>query len=110
MTDQSASRERRLSEEAARWRRELRSTQSALADANRMLLGIYLRGRLADPTDFDIYVDADTIIDRTGRIVWARVDALLEELLSSKPYLAAPVTTDPWPRGQSALSWLTTET
>lgn len=106
---------RRLSEEAARWRRQLRAEQarhsrtlSALDDANRMLLGVYLRDRLADPTDFELLVGRATVTDGEGRIVWALVDQCVAEIIASRPGLAAGEL--PRRRGTSAVDWFSTGT
>lgn len=88
-----------LAAEAARRRVELREARAALAEANRMLLGVFLRDRLADPADFEVYVGAGAVVDRRGAIVWGRVDQLLEELLAAKPYLAASDGAAPLRRG-----------
>lgn len=102
--------EQRLSDEAARWRKSYREASAALEDANRMLLGVYLRERLTDPTDFEMYVGLAAVVDQRGAIVWTRVNTLLRELLASKPHLAAPLSADPSRSALSAVQWLATET
>lgn len=99
-----------LAAEAARRRVELRDTRAALTDANRMLLGVFLRDRLADPADFDVYIGAGAVTDSRGRILWARVDLLLDELLKAKPHLAAPEGAVPLRRGVSAVDFFTAGT
>lgn len=105
--------EQRLRDECARWRRSLReeearhaSTRTVLEDANRMLLTVYLQERLADPRDFDVYIGLDRVVDGAGRIVWARVGGLIDELLRERPHLAAPEFSDPRWWGRSALQWV----
>lgn len=75
-----------------------------------MLLGVFLRDRLADPADFDIYIGLAAVTDPGGRIVWARVDLMLAELLASKPHLAAPEGSVPLRRGVSAVDFFTAGT
>lgn len=87
----------RLSDEAARRRRQLREeqerhavTRTALREANRLLLRLALHGRLADPSDFEIYTGGlGAVIDDAGRLVWSRVGLLVDELLRSRPHLGA---------------------
>lgn len=95
---------RRLSDEAARWRKTAQERRNALEEANQMLLGVYLRERLADPSDFHLFVGIESVTDRSGRIVWTRVDTLLDELLAMKPHLATRAET-PWSRGTTAVDW-----
>lgn len=102
--------EQRLSDEAARWRKSCQEARSALRDANRMLLGVYLRDQLADPADFEVYVDAASVVDRSGRIVWTRVDVLVAELLTVKPHLAAPGLVAERECRPDGLPWVGTET
>jgi hypothetical protein len=109
--------DQRLSDEAARRRRELRweqaqhaATRAVLGETNQMLLGVYLRERLADPRDFDVYIGMDAVVDERGRIVWTRVDLLISELLAARPHLAATREELPWQRGVSAVDWFSTGT
>jgi hypothetical protein len=102
--------EQSLASEAARWRKSCQEARSALRDANQQLLVIYLRERLADPGDFEVYVDPGRVVDHSGRIVWARVAVLVDELLEVKPHLAAPDERVSGQRGGSALQWLATGT
>lgn len=102
--------EQRFSDEAKRWRLHYRAAQSALHDANRMLLGVYLRERLADPSDFAVYVDLATVTDHDGRLRWDRIAVLVDELLDAKPHLATPDSGNPATRARSALSSLLAET
>lgn len=71
--------EQSLASEAARWRKSCQEARSALRDANRQLLGIYLRERLADPGDFEVYVDPGSVVDHSGRIVWEPLFVLADE-------------------------------
>ncbi|MBP2419665.1 hypothetical protein [Microbacterium imperiale] len=103
----------RLSDEAARRRRELREEQARhedtrllLHNANRLLLQVALCDRLADPRDFELIVGVDRAVDDRGAIVWARVEVLVEVLLQERPHLAAPVDDAPWRRGSTALKWM----
>mgnify|MGYP001295357878 CR=1 FL=1 len=88
--------EQALSDEAARWRRALREeetrhrvTRAVLRETNRILLGIWLQVRLADPSDFDLTVGIDAITDPDGSIDWNRAERRVAELLALKPHLAA---------------------
>lgn len=99
----------RYSREAARWRRKLRVTEAALEDANRTLLTMYLRDRLIDPSDFYLHNDPARLVDQDGRIVWPRVQMLVDELVRAKPHLATPKGRDAATRDERAVSWLTTE-
>lgn len=103
-----------LAAEAARRRRELRAeearhreTRDVLDHANQMLLGLWLRDFLTDPTDFDTWIGRAAVTDRSGRIDWSRARLLIDELLDAKPHLAAP-TAAALPRpGARGLHWLT---
>lgn len=105
----------RLSEEAARRRRQLREeqerhavTRAVLREANRALLRLFLGGRLADPSDFEIYAGGlDVVMDEEGRLVWRRVERLVDELLREKPHLA--VRQRPTVSREAAVSWNPTE-
>jgi hypothetical protein len=77
-------------------------------EQNAMLLGIVLRDVLADPADFARFVDVDRLRSADGGLVWAEVRAALGVLLDERPYLAAPQTNDPRPRGRNALRSLLT--
>ena len=100
-----------LADEAARWRRSYREAQAVISEQNRTLLGLFLRERLADPSDFETYVDLATVVDRRGAVNWVRVDLLLEELLTAKPHLAlTPDDVNPFQRGLSAVEWFTNGT
>jgi len=100
--------EQRLSDEAARWRRRFRETRESLDEANRMLLALWLRGRLADPTDFDTYIGVDQVTDRLGRIRWQELARTVDQLLAGKPHLAAPIG-NPFAAGSQALEWFLDE-
>lgn len=100
-------RERRLSDEAARWRRSFREAEAALHEANLMLLSLFLQERMRDPRDFTDRVRLEDLVDYVGRIRWARVDALVGELLEARPDLAAPAELQSRRLG---LQWLGTET
>lgn len=109
--------EQRLSDEAARWRRALReeearhsNTAAVLRETNRWFLRAYLRERMADPHDFEVYVTLQAVLDDAGAIVWERVDLLVNELLAERPHLAAPTEPGSLPRVVSAVRWLTTGT
>lgn len=91
--------EQRLADEAARWRKSLReeqerheATRAVLLRTNRLLLHVFLRGRMRDPRDFDVYVGVGEVVDGSGAIVWGRVEKLLAALLEDRPHLAAPGT------------------
>lgn len=101
-----------LAAEAARRRKELREeerrhdeTRGALVEANRTLLIYYLREWLQDPRDFLHMVPLETIVDGSGRIVWARVDAMVDEMLTQKPHYALYDVSNR-PTGSSALQWM----
>lgn len=89
--------EQRLADEAARWRKSLREeqerhevTRAVLLRTNRQLLHVFLRGRMRDPRDFEIYVEGlGKVLDSSGAIVWSRVEKLLATLLEDRPHLAA---------------------
>lgn len=99
-----------LAAEAARHRHERNEARAALADANRMLLGVYLRGHLADPRDFEIYIGMSAVLDSRGAINWSLVDSLLAELLAARPHLAVRQGEPPWRRGTSAVDWFQQQT
>ncbi|MBF4463451.1 MULTISPECIES: hypothetical protein [unclassified Rathayibacter] len=101
-----------LSEEAARWRRSFRAEQrrheataDALRTANRMLLGLWLRGRLRDPSDFDHSIGLDTVTDELGRIDWRLVSSRIDQLIDAKPHYAAPAGDASSPAGTRAIEW-----
>ena len=101
-----------LAAEAARRRKELREeerrhsdTRVALAEANRTLLIFYLREWLQDPRDFLHMVPLETVVDAAGRIVWGRVDVLVDEMLTQKPHYALYDVSNR-PPGSSALQWM----
>ncbi|WP_315551975.1 hypothetical protein [Microbacterium aurum] len=97
-----------LAAEAARYRHERNEARALVAEQNRVLLWVFLAERMADPADFTDRVDISLVLDARGRIVWSRVDALLEELLASRPHLAAtPTDSGPFARGVSAVEWFT---
>ncbi len=88
--------EQALSDEAARWRRTLReeqirhrATRAILRETNRILLGIWLQDRLADPSDFELTVGIEAITDPDGSIDWNKAERRVDELLALKPHLAA---------------------
>lgn len=82
--------------------------QRTVEEQNTMLLAIVLRDVLADPADFGRFVDVDRLRGEDGNLEWGNVRAALGALLDERPYLAAPETADPRPRGRSALrSFLT---
>lgn len=104
--------EQRFSDEAKRWRLALRAeerqhaeTRQALAEANRTLVIYHLREWLQDPRDFLHLVPIEQLVDRAGRIVWARVDVLVDELLEERPHYAV-MDVASRPRGSSALQWM----
>ena len=101
--------DRSLSEEAARHRRNLREAQTVIADQNKMLLDVCLRGRMQDPTDFFAWVKRDTVVDKAGRINWQLVMVLADELLEAKPHLAA-APDNPWKSGTRAIEWFLNST
>jgi hypothetical protein len=73
-----------------------------------MLLGILLRDALANPDDFARFVDVEQLRGSNGTLDWADVSAALAALLDTHPYLAAPPSQLPRPRGREALrSFLT---
>jgi hypothetical protein len=83
--------------EAAARRVELREEQeahgrtlAALREANRMLLKVVLTDRLAHPEDLELYVPLEKLTDASGRILWARVQTVVDELLVGRPNLATP--------------------
>lgn len=97
--------------EAARRRHELREeqerhrrTRAVLDEANTMLLALWLRGRLVDPSDFDAWIGKGNVIDRAGRIDWVRLSASVDDLLARKPHLGAPEG-NPWSIGTTAIEW-----
>lgn len=107
----TAPREKRLADEASRWRKSLREAQAVIAEQNRVLLWVFLAERLADPRDFTDRVAIEHVVDRAGRIVWERVDTLVEDLIHARPHLAAtPGATPPFREGMSAIEWLTNGT
>ncbi len=75
-----------------------------------MLLGLYLQERLADPSDFTVRVPLAHLVDEEGRLVWARVELLVDELLAARPHLGTPTEPLTRRRPASALQWLGTET
>ena len=86
----------RTVDEAARWRRTLReeqirhrATRAILRETNRILLGIWLQDRLADPSDFELTVGIEAITDPDGSIDWNKAERRVDELLALKPHLAA---------------------
>ncbi|MDR6141404.1 hypothetical protein QE375_000958 [Microbacterium foliorum] len=87
---------------------ELTRVRSAVDEQNRMLLGIVLRDVLADPADFARFVNVDRLYGDDGALIWADVWVQLEQLLAARPYLAAPPSDSPRPRGRGALSWFST--
>ncbi|MFJ4255173.1 hypothetical protein [Microbacterium sp. NPDC090003] len=87
---------------------QLARLRSAIVEQNRMLLGIVLRDVLADPADFARFVNVDRLYGPDGALIWGDVYAQLEQLLEARPYLAAPQSDDPRPRGRRALSWFST--
>ena len=106
-----------MAAEAARWRRALREEEArhaqsmaVLLETNRWFLRAYLRERMADPHDFEVYVSLEDVVDGSGPIVWERVDLLVNELLAERPHLAAPTVEDRPPRATSAVQWLMTGT
>jgi hypothetical protein len=100
--------DRRLSEEAAKWRRRYVATREVCDEQAEMLLAIVLRERLADPSDFHVFIGIDAVRDAaTGGIRWARLDDLVDELLDTKPHLAAG---NPWKPGTRAVEFFKTET
>ena len=108
--------EQRLADEAVRWRKSLREeqerhdvTRGVLLQANRQLLGVYLRERFRDPGDFDLLVGMDMVVDARGAIVWRRVVALVDELLAAKPHLAATPDGLPVRGGASAVEFFTNQ-
>lgn len=82
--------------------------QKTVEEQTEMLLGIVLRDVLADPTDFARFVDVGRLRGPDGALRWGDVRAALAALLDERPYLAAPETDDPRPRGRSALRSLLT--
>jgi hypothetical protein len=101
-----------LADQAARWRKTAREAQGAAAalrkvidEQNELLLRLYLQDRLADPSDFSAYVPTSEVIDATGRIAWARVQRLVDELLAKKPHLGATHVGDPFKKGPAAVEW-----
>ncbi|WP_067194945.1 hypothetical protein [Microbacterium sp. XT11] len=106
---------RELVQENRRYRRRaqlaegrLERLQRVVAEQNRQLLGVWLRGVLADPADFERYVNLGSVLGEDGEIVWAAVDREVERLLGERPYLATQEE-NPWSRGTSAIEWFTTE-
>ncbi|MEV8272686.1 hypothetical protein [Microbacterium sp. NPDC077184] len=104
--------EQRFSDEAKRWRLSLRDeesrhaeTRAALAEANRTLVIYYLREWLQDPRDFLHLVPIEQLVDPAGRILWGRVDVLVDELLDERPHYAV-MDVASRPRGSSALQWM----
>lgn len=94
-----------LGEEAARWRKSFREAQEVIAEQNAMLLGVFLQEKLADPSDFDVYVGMGAVTDVRGRIAWRRLLVLVDELLEAKPHLAATPVEDPFGKPPSAVDW-----
>lgn len=82
--------------------------REVVAEQDRMLLGVWLRGVLADPSDFWRYVDPATVTGDMGELAWAAVDRELDRLLTERPYLATS-DENPWSRGTSAVEWFETE-
>ena len=80
-----------------------------LLQANRQLLGVYLRERFRDPGDFDLLVGIDLVVDERGAIVWRRVVAFVDELLAAKPHLAATPDGLPVRGGASAVEFFTNQ-
>lgn len=104
-----------LVQENRRYRRRAQAAEAeterlraVIAEQNRQLLGVWLRGVLADPADFARYVDTSTVLGEHGELVWAAVDRAVEQLLAERPYLATQQE-NPWMRGTSALEWFVTE-
>ncbi|WP_454113347.1 hypothetical protein [Microbacterium maritypicum] len=87
---------------------QLERMRSTVVEQNRMLLGIVLRDVLADPADFARFVDIDRLYGVDGALIWGDVYAQLEQLLAARPYLAAPPSDVPRPRGLRALSLFST--
>jgi hypothetical protein len=99
----------RLSAESAKWRKSFREAQVVIEEQNRMLLGVWLRGRLVDPGDFHVWIRLDSVVGADGRINWSRTSMLVDELLTQKPHLGAPEG-NPWAAGTRAIDWFTTGT
>lgn len=74
-----------------------------------MLLGVYLRGRLRDPSDFEVFVGMSAVVGHRGAIVWERVRILVDELLAAKPHLAAAPDGLPVREGVSAVEFFTNQ-
>lgn len=72
-------------------------TWAALREANRALLRLALAGRLAFPRDLELYVSIEDLTDASGRLVWPRVTAVVDELLTQRPNLAAPAASPECP-------------
>lgn len=99
-----------LADEAARWRRSYRAAQEIIAEQNRVLLTVFLQERLADPSDFELLVGMSAVLDASGRIMWRRVEVLVDELLAQKPHLAVSPPDQPFRRGRTALEWFQQQT
>lgn len=89
---------------------QVESLRTAIDAQNEILLGVVLRDVLAEPADFALFVDVERLRGPSGALIWPDVYATLDRLLTDRPYLAAPASDSPRPRGRGALSWLLTGT
>lgn len=79
-----------------------------IAEQNRMLLGVWLRGRLIDPSIFTRYVDVARCTDTDGRLLWSELDRAMDELLADHPAFATR-RDDPGSHDESAVKWFPAE-
>ncbi len=75
--------------------------RQVIAEQSMLILELRLREHLHDPGDFFKLVPLETFVDDDGAVIWPHAAALLEGLLTSKPYLG-----NPWSESQSAVDWM----
>ncbi|MEJ7783808.1 MAG: hypothetical protein WKF96_03325 [Solirubrobacteraceae bacterium] len=87
--------------EAAKWRRQLRETEterdglrSQLDDRDRRDVEKMAAERLADPSDFWHGTTVDELRAEDGTIDVGKAEAELTKLIKAKPHYAAPVRVD----------------